>query len=25
LFTAAGQIPRPNTPDDLPMRAVVPA
>jgi len=25
LFTAAGQIARPNTPDDLPMRAVVPA
>ena len=25
LFTAAGQIPRPNTPDDLPMRVVVPA
>ena len=25
LFAAAGQIPRPNTPDDLPMRAVVPA
>jgi flagellar biosynthetic protein FliP len=25
LFTAAGQIPRPNAPDDLPMRAVVPA
>ena len=25
LFTAAGQIPRPNTPGDLPMRAVVPA
>jgi flagellar biosynthetic protein FliP len=25
LFTAAGQIPRPNTPGDLPMRVVVPA
>jgi len=25
LFTAAGQIPRPNRPDDLPMRVVVPA
>jgi flagellar biosynthetic protein FliP len=25
LFTAAGQIPRPNAPDDLPMRVVVPA
>ena len=25
LFTAAGQIPRPNTPDGLPMRVVVPA
>ena len=25
LFTAAGQIPRPNKPDDLPMRVVVPA
>ncbi len=25
LFTAAGQIPRPNTPDDLPMRVVAPA
>lgn len=25
LFTAAGQIPRPNSPDDLPMRVVVPA
>ena len=25
LFTAAGEIPRPNTPDDLPMRVVVPA
>jgi flagellar biosynthesis protein FliP len=25
LFAAAGQIPRPNAPDDLPMRAVVPA
>jgi len=25
LFTAAGQVPRPNTPDDLPMRVVVPA
>ena len=25
LFTAAGQIPRPNTPDDLPMRVVIPA
>jgi len=25
LFTAAGQIPRPNAPQDLPMRAVVPA
>jgi flagellar biosynthetic protein FliP len=25
LFTSAGQIPRPNTPDDLPMRVVVPA
>jgi flagellar biosynthetic protein FliP len=25
LFTAAGQIPRPNTPVDLPMRVVVPA
>jgi flagellar biosynthetic protein FliP len=25
LFAAAGQIPRPQTPDDLPMRAVVPA
>jgi flagellar biosynthetic protein FliP len=25
LFTAAGQIPRPNTPSDLPMRVVVPA
>ncbi len=25
LFTAAGQLPRPNTPDDLPMRVVVPA
>jgi flagellar biosynthetic protein FliP len=25
LFTAAGQIPRPDKPDDLPMRAVVPA
>lgn len=25
LFTAAGQVPRPNTPDDLPMRVVIPA
>jgi flagellar biosynthetic protein FliP len=25
LFTAAGQIPRPNAPDDLPMRVVAPA
>jgi flagellar biosynthetic protein FliP len=25
LFTSAGQIPRPNKPDDLPMRVVVPA
>ncbi len=25
LFTAAGQIPRPNVPDDLPMRVVAPA
>ena len=25
VFTAAGQIARPNTPDDLPMRVVVPA
>jgi len=25
LFTSAGQIPRPNTPDDMPMRVVVPA
>ena len=25
LFTAAGQIPRPDKPDDLPMRVVVPA
>jgi flagellar biosynthesis protein FliP len=25
LFTAAGQVPRPNTPGDLPMRVVVPA
>jgi flagellar biosynthetic protein FliP len=25
LFTAAGQIPRPNTPNDLPMRVVIPA
>ena len=25
LFTAAGQVPRPNTPNDLPMRVVVPA
>jgi flagellar biosynthesis protein FliP len=25
LFTAAGQLPRPNTPADLPMRVVVPA
>ncbi len=25
LFTAAGQIPRPDTPDDLPMRVVIPA
>jgi flagellar biosynthesis protein FliP len=25
LFTVAGQIPRPNAPDDLPMRVVVPA
>ena len=25
LFTAAGQVPRPNTPEDLPMRVVVPA
>lgn len=25
LFTAAGQIPRPNRPEDLPMRVVVPA
>jgi flagellar biosynthetic protein FliP len=25
LFTAAGQIPRPSAPDDLPMRVVVPA
>jgi len=25
LFTAAGQVQRPNTPDDLPMRVVVPA
>jgi flagellar biosynthetic protein FliP len=25
LFTAAGQIPRPNTADDLPMRVVIPA
>jgi flagellar biosynthesis protein FliP len=25
LFTSAGQIPRPNTPDDLPMRVVVPS
>jgi flagellar biosynthetic protein FliP len=25
VFTVAGQLPRPNTPDDLPMRVVVPA
>ena len=25
MFTAAGQVPRPNTPTDLPMRVVVPA
>jgi flagellar biosynthetic protein FliP len=25
LFTAAGQIPRPNQPDDLPMQVVIPA
>jgi flagellar biosynthetic protein FliP len=25
LFAAAGQVPRPNRPDDLPMRVVVPA
>ncbi len=25
LFTAAGQVPRPNAPDDLPMRVVIPA
>jgi len=25
LFTAAGQIPRPNQPSDLPMRVVIPA
>ena len=25
LFTAAGQVPRPNAPDDLPMRVVAPA
>jgi flagellar biosynthetic protein FliP len=25
LFTAAGQVGRPNTPDDLPMRVVIPA
>ena len=25
LFTAAGQVPRPNEPDDLPMRVVAPA
>jgi flagellar biosynthesis protein FliP len=25
LFTAAGQLPRPDSPDDLPMRVVVPA
>jgi flagellar biosynthetic protein FliP len=25
LFTSAGQVPRPNTPDDLPMRVVIPA
>ena len=25
LFTAAGQVPRPNSPDDLPMRVVIPA
>ena len=25
LFTAAGQIPRPGTPDELPMRVVIPA
>ncbi len=25
LFTAAGQVARPNTPDDLPMRVVIPA
>jgi flagellar biosynthesis protein FliP len=25
LFTAAGQVPRPNTPDDLPLRVVAPA
>jgi len=25
LFTAAGQLPRPNAPDDLPLRVVVPA
>jgi flagellar biosynthetic protein FliP len=25
LFTAAGQVPRPASPDDLPMRVVVPA
>jgi flagellar biosynthetic protein FliP len=25
LFTAAGQLPRPNAPDDLPMRVVAPA
>jgi flagellar biosynthetic protein FliP len=25
LFTAAGQIPRPDAPDDLPMRVVIPA
>lgn len=25
LFVSAGQVPRPNTPDDLPMRVVIPA
>ena len=25
MFTAAGQVPRPATPDELPMRVVVPA
>jgi len=25
LFTAAGQVPRPNKPEDLPMRVVIPA